>query len=133
MASINIGVRGLIAAAANWFPFWAESIAENYGWDKRNTYQKEIAAADCAFGCLGLLAPFFDADFWFATILGTSICWLLSETANISSIVSGKREPRKKMRQDYTVSKEIFVGMFVDVFMVVLALRVMTIVWKIGR
>lgn len=127
---INIGLRGIVAFVGNWFPVFSKDIALKYGWEERNTYQKEIAAADGAIGCAGLLSFWIRGDFWTAVILIASICWLLSETANISSIFRGKRNSEQKLKSDYDVSLPIFIGMHIDVIFVGLLLAAL-MYWKL--
>lgn len=127
---INIGVRGLFAFVGNWFQVFSRDIAIKYGWEPKNTYQKEIAAGDGALGCLGLLSYWFRGDFWTATLLATSLCWVLSEIANISSILRGKKDPSKKLKADYNVSFPIFLGMHIDLLMVGLMLASL-VYWKL--
>lgn len=120
MLFINIGLRGLIAFAGNWFSSFSKEIALEYGWEEDNTYQKEIASADAAFGVLGLFSVFFQGGFWIATILGSAVCWLLSEYANLVSIYG--KLGKKASPGEYRVSTRVFVGMHIDVFMAVFSL-----------
>lgn len=126
---INIGVRGVLAFAANWLPLFSGNIAEKYGWEKQNSFQKEIAAADGAFGLLGILSYWIRGDFWTATIIGVSICWLLSEYANISTILKNRNDPVMKIKSNYDVTPELFLGMHIDVVMAVISLIILA-VWK---
>ena len=126
---INIGMRGVVAFVGNWFPIFSEDIAEKYGWERQNTFQREIAAADGAFAVLGILSYWLRGDFWVAVIIGSSVCWILSEIANIASILQGRRDPTKKLDPDYEVSNEIFAGMHIDLVMVVFQVWALSI-WK---
>lgn len=78
---------------------------------------------------LGLLSYWVRGDFWVAVIIGSSVCWVLSEIANIASISKGRRDPSKKLDPDYEVSNEIFVGMHIDLVMVVFQVLALSI-WK---
>ena len=109
----NIGLRGVLAFLANWIRVFADPIAESYGWEKGQSFQREIAAADGAFGVIGLLSPLFSFDFSLATILAFCICTILSE-------LSGMKELRSRESGD--VSSSIKFGMKTDLFLAIVVL-----------
>lgn len=67
----NIGIMGLLAFYAH--TFMAVQTAELIGWAPGNPFQSEIAAANLAFGILGILSLWLRDLFWVATVLGSSI------------------------------------------------------------
>ncbi|MFA5222444.1 MAG: DUF6790 family protein, partial [Methanoregula sp.] len=70
---INIGYQGLLAGVSHWYGPSADKIAEKLGWKQKSPFQKEVAAANAAFGVLGILSFFIRDNFLVATVIGASI------------------------------------------------------------
>ncbi|MBS0628764.1 MAG: hypothetical protein JSS30_00895 [Verrucomicrobia bacterium] len=104
----NVGIRGVLACIANFIPSFADEIAVQYGWPKGQSFQREIASADGAFGVMGCASIFFPPAFALATALGFFICTFLSE-------LSGLIEVRQDLKMNkYSISRSIITGMCID-------------------
>lgn len=68
---INIGILGLISAYAH--SYLADETAQSIGWLPGSPFQSEIAAANLAFGVLGVLSFWIRGRFLLATVLGSCI------------------------------------------------------------
>ncbi len=68
---ICVGGSGVMAFLGH--TMRADEIARSIGWPTGNPFQFEIAAANLAFGVLGLLCIRFRDGFWTATIVGYGI------------------------------------------------------------
>jgi len=104
----NVGIRGLLACTANFIPSFAEQIAVQYGWPKGQSFQREIASADGAFGVMGAVSPFFSPTFALATALGFFICTFLSELSGLIEIFKDLKNNK------HSVSRSIITGMCID-------------------
>jgi len=104
----GVGVRCLVAFAANWVPPFSDQIAEAYGWPLGSSFQREIASADAAFGLLGILCNWFAGEFWTATLFGVSCYWFLSELKGLLTIRKRQRDPT------YSVKSSLHAGMGID-------------------
>jgi len=60
---LNIGVQGILAGFMHWYSPAADKIAVKIGWKPGRPFQKEVAAADAAFGVLGVIAFFIRDNF----------------------------------------------------------------------
>lgn len=121
----SVGVRGLIAFMANWYPPFANEIAQKYGWPLGNSFQREIAASDAAFGVLGILSLFFGGEgFWTATLIGVAILWSLSEMGSLITIAQ-----RKKKDPSYQLNQALHIGMRTDLILSVLIFVILAL-WK---
>ena len=69
----NVGILRLLAGFMHWFSPLADKVAEKIGWKAGSLFQKEVAAADAAFGVPGVLAFFVRDNFLVATVIGSSI------------------------------------------------------------
>jgi hypothetical protein len=67
---INVGLSGLLAFYGH--VFMADKVARTIGWAPGSPFQFEVAAANLAFGVLGLLCIRFRDNFWLATGIGNS-------------------------------------------------------------
>ncbi|NMB78114.1 MAG: hypothetical protein GYA23_03360 [Methanomicrobiales archaeon] len=74
---VNIGVQGLLAGVSHWYEPSAKKVAEKLGWAPGSPFQREVAAADAAFGVLGILAFFIRDNFLVATVIGASVMLFL--------------------------------------------------------
>lgn len=68
---LSVGLGGLFAFAGH--TLRADRVAQSIGWPAGNPFQFEVAAANLAFGVLGLLSLRFRDGFWTATVLGYGI------------------------------------------------------------
>lgn len=112
----NIGVRGILAFIANHIPKYADEIAENYGWEIGQSFQKEIAAADGSFGLLGILSPCFHSEFEFAVILGFCFCTISSEISGLCELFYSNEN------RGYSAAKTIVFGMGLDLIVALVVL-----------
>jgi hypothetical protein len=72
----------------------ADEIARQIGWQAGNPFQSEVAAANLAFGVLGLLAFRFRGDFWLATAIGYAVFLIGAGVVHIYQIIAaGNRAP----------------------------------------
>lgn len=65
-----IGIAGIGAGISH--IFFAEKITQSIGF-KSSPYQLEVGFCDLSFGIVGLLAPYYYTDFWWAIILFSSL------------------------------------------------------------
>ena len=68
----NIGLQGIMAGVMHWYRPSADRIAKKIGWQPGSPFQKEVAAADGAFGILGVISFFVRESFLAATVIGAS-------------------------------------------------------------
>ncbi len=67
----NIGIMGLLGFYAH--TAISYETATLIGWPPGNPFQQEVAAANLAFGILGIMAFSYRSTFWLATIIGQCI------------------------------------------------------------
>jgi hypothetical protein len=67
---INVGLSGLLAFSGH--AFMADKVAASIGWAAGSPFQFEVAAANLAFGVLGVLCLWIRDGFWLATGIGYS-------------------------------------------------------------
>jgi hypothetical protein len=82
---ISVGVGGVLAFMGH--TMRADEIARSIGWPTGNPFQFEVAAANLAFGILGLLCIKFRDGFWTATILGYGVFLECAAYGHIREIV----------------------------------------------
>lgn len=87
---VNIGILGLISFFLHWRRATADKLAKNIGWAAGSPFQKEVAAADGAFGVLGVLCYFIHGDFWTATVIGASFMYFFMGVGHILDIKKNK-------------------------------------------
>jgi len=68
---INVGLSGLLAFSGH--AFMADEVAASIGWAAGSPFQFEVAAANLAFGVLGILCLWIRDGFWLATGIGYSM------------------------------------------------------------
>ncbi len=68
---LSVGVGGFWAFVGH--AMKSDDVARSIGWAAGNPFQLEVAAANLAFGVLGVLCLKFRDHFWTATILGYGI------------------------------------------------------------
>lgn len=82
----NVGLGGLWAFLGH--AFRADQVARGIGWAPGSPFQSEIAAANLAFGVLGLLCLRRRGGFWLATGLGYSVFLLGAAFVHIRDIAA---------------------------------------------
>ena len=113
--SINVGLRGIFAGIFNLLPVFADEIADVYNWKEGSSAQRDVAANDFAFGIVGVLSIFCDWSFRCAVLIGYGISTLLTEGIGICKITFSFIR-----KSDYVFPVELFVGMVIDIFSIVL-------------
>lgn len=87
----NIGVMGLLAAYSH--TYMAEETALKIGWLPGSPFQAEIASANLAIGILGVLSPLLKAQFWLATVIGSSVFLLGDAAVHYNEWLKGNDAP----------------------------------------
>lgn len=82
---VNVGLGGLFAFTGH--AFMADQVAARIGWQPGSPFQLEVAAANLAFGVLGLCSVRFRGDFWLATAMGFTLFLLGAASVHIRDIV----------------------------------------------
>jgi len=82
-----IGIAGVGAGISHLF--FAEKINRSIGF-KRSPYQLEVGFCDLSFGIVGLLAPYYSTDFWWAIILFSSLYRIGCGIGHIRQIILEK-------------------------------------------
>jgi hypothetical protein len=118
---VNIGLQGLLAGFMHWYGPTSVTIAEKIGWQPGSPFQKEVAAADAAFGVLGILAFFIRDNFLVATVIGSSVMLFLMGIGHVLDL--------KKNRNfsAYNAGSVVWFDLLVPVLMCILLF-----VWKAG-
>lgn len=110
----NIGLQGVMAGFMHWYGPAADIIAEKIGWPKKSPFQKEVAAADAAFGILGIAAFFVRDNFLVATVIGASIMLFLMGIGHVLDI-------RKRGNvSPYNAGSVVWFDLLVPIAMIVL-------------
>lgn len=65
-----VGIAGVGAGISH--IFFSKSTSKSIGFEP-NPYQLEVGFCDLSFGIVGLLAPYYSTDFWWAVILFSSL------------------------------------------------------------
>jgi hypothetical protein len=118
---INIGFQGILAGFMHWYGPAADKTAEKIGWKTKSPFQKEVAAADAAFGVLGVLSFFFRDNFLVATVIGASVMLFFMGIGHVLDI--------KKNRNIsvYNAGSVVWFDLLLPVAMIVLL-----VLWKTG-
>jgi hypothetical protein len=118
---VNIGFQGILAGFMHWYGPAADSIAAKLGWMKQSPFQKEVAAADAAFGVLGILAFFIRDNFLIATVIGASVMFFFMGIGHVLDI--------KKNRNisPYNAGSVVYFDLLLPVVMIALL-----VLWKTG-
>lgn len=118
---VNVGLQGLLAGFMHWYGPAADSIAEKLGWTPKSPFQKEVAAADAAFGVLGVLSFFIRDNFLTATVIGASVMFFFMGIGHVLDI--------KKTRNvsPYNAGSVVYFDLLIPVVMIVLLA-----LWKTG-
>ena len=116
---VNIGIQGLLAGVSHWYGPSAKKVAERIGWAPGSPFQKEVAAADAAFGVLGILAFFIRDNFLVATVIGSAVMLFLMGIGHVLDL---------KKNQNYSVynaGSVVWFDLLVPVLMCILL-----VMWK---
>ena len=117
-----VGVALVGSFFAHWIRPSADRICEGLGWPKGSPFQKEVAAADGAFGILGVICGFIHAgDFWTATVIGASFMLFMMGVGHVLDTV------KTKNRSVLNAGSTMYVGLLLPIVLVVLL-----ILWKCG-
>ena len=85
MIIVNMGLGGLFAFTGH--AFMADEVARRIGWEPGSPFQLEVAAANLAFGVLGLMAFRFRGDFWLAAVTGYAVFLLGDACVHVREIL----------------------------------------------
>ena len=118
---VNIGIQGLLAGFMHWYGPTAKTVAEKIGWAPGSPFQKEVAAADTAFGVLGILAFFFRDNFLAATVIGASVMLFLMGIGHVLDLW------KTRNLSPYNTGSVVYFDLLIPVVMICLL-----IVWKAG-
>ncbi len=117
---MNYGLANLNAFVWHWHEPLAKKIRKGLGW-KFSPFQKEVAAADGAFGILGVLCFWIRGDFWTATVIGCSFMYFMMGLGHLLVLV--RHENKSVLNAGLT----LYYDFILPVVMVVLL-----ILWKQG-
>jgi hypothetical protein len=111
-----------VAFFMHWIQPSADRIAEGIGWPKGSPFQKEVAAADGAFGVLGITCGFISpSDFWTATAIGASFMLFMMGVGHVVDLVKNKN------RSPLNAGATMYFGLLIPVVIITLL-----ILWKAG-
>jgi hypothetical protein len=82
---INVGLGGILAFLGH--TFQSDIIAKSIGWPTGNPFQYEVAAANLAFGILGVLCIWLRGGFWLATGIGSTVFLLGAAMVHLRELV----------------------------------------------
>ena len=117
---INVGLGSLLAFYGH--AFLADKVAVSIGWPTGNPFQLEVAAANLAFGVLGVLCIRFRDNFWLATGVGYAAFLFVAAYGHIRQMI---------IAGNYAVNNAgpvIFIG---DIAVPLLILVLLFLRWKI--
>jgi hypothetical protein len=117
----NIGIQGILAGFMHWYSPAADKIAEKIGWQPGSPFQKEVAAADAAFGVLGVLAFFLRDNFLVATVIGVSIMFFFMGIGHVLDI------RKSRNISPYNAGSVVYFDLLLPIAMIVLL-----VLWKTG-
>jgi hypothetical protein len=117
----NIGIQGILAGFMHWYGPTAEKIAEKIGWKPGSQFQKEVAAADAAFGVLGVIAFFLRDNFLVATVIGASIMLFFMGIGHVLDI------RKSRNISPYNAGSVVYFDLLIPIAMIVLL-----VFWKMG-
>jgi hypothetical protein len=118
---VNIGLQGLFAGLTHWYGPTAKTTAEKIGWAPGSPFQKEVAAADAAFGVLGVLSFFIRDNFLVATVIGASVMLFFMGIGHVLDL------RKNKNLSPYNAGSVVWFDLLVPVAMIVLL-----VVWRVG-
>jgi len=118
---VNIGFQGILAGFMHWYGPAAEKTAEKIGWQPKSPFQKEVAAADGAFGVLGILSFFIRDSFLVATVIGASVMLFFMGIGHVLDI------RKSRNISPYNAGSVVYFDLLIPVAMIVLL-----VLWKLG-
>jgi len=114
----NIGIQGIMAGVMHWYRPSADRIAKKIGWQPGSPFQKEVAAADAAFGILGVISFVVRGSFLTATVIGASFMLFFMGIGHVLDI------RRNKNLSAYNAGTVVYFDLMLPVAMLgLLALR----------
>jgi hypothetical protein len=119
---INIGFQGILAGFMHWYGPTADTIAEKIGWMPKSPFQKEVAAADAAFGVLGVLSFFIRDNFLVATVIGGSVMLFFMGAGHVLDI------QKSRNISPYNAGSVVYFDILLPIAMIVLL-----VLWKTGQ
>ena len=117
----NIGFQGILAGFMHWYSPTADKIAEKIGWGSKSPFQKEVAAADAAFGVLGVLSFFIRDNFLVATAIGAAIMLFFMGVGHVLDI------RKNRNISPYNAGSVVYFDLLLPLAMIVLL-----VLWKTG-
>ncbi|WAC05917.1 MAG: hypothetical protein OS112_04610 [Methanoregula sp.] len=117
----SVGIQGILAGFMHWYRPAADKIARKIGWQPGSPFQKEVAAADAAFGILGVISFFLRDNFLVATVIGSSFMLFFMGIGHILDI------RKNKNISPYNAGVVVYFDILLPVAMLVLLA-----VWKSG-
>jgi len=117
---VNYGFANLNAFVWHWFEPLAKKIRTGLGWTP-SPFQKEVAAADGAFGILGILCYWIRGDFWTATVIGCSFMYFMMGVGHLLDLT------RRENKSILNAGVILYYDLILPLVMVVLL-----ILWKLG-
>ena len=85
MILVNVGLGGLYAFTGH--TLMADRVAARIGWEPGSPFQLEVAAANLAFGILGVCSAWFRGNFWLATAVGYAVFLLGAACVHVREII----------------------------------------------
>ncbi len=117
----NIGFQGIMAGVMHWYRPSADRIAKKIGWQPGSPFQKEVAAADGAFGILGVISFFVRGSFLTATVIGASFMLFFMGIGHVLDI------RRNKNLSAYNAGTVVYFDLMLPV-----ALLCLLTLWELG-
>jgi hypothetical protein len=80
-----VGVNGIALGSGHLF--MPQPVAASIGWPT-SRFQWEVGLANVGYGVVGVMAPYFDRDFWLASIVVFSIFMLGAAVGHVRSMIA---------------------------------------------
>ena len=87
----SVGIMGLISFIVHWYSPIGNKVAAGIGWAP-SPFQKEVGAADGAFGILGFLCIWYQGDFWTAAVIGYSFMLFMMGIGHVLDIMKSNNK-----------------------------------------
>ena len=117
-----VGVWLVGAFFMHWIRPTADKICEGLGWPKGSPFQREVAAADGAFGILGIICGLtHPGSFWTATVIGASFMMFMMGVGHVIDV------RRNENRSPLNAGATMYFGLIMPIILVVLL-----ILWDAG-
>ena len=118
---VNIGLQGILAGFMHWYRPAADKTAEKIGWAPGSPFQKEVAAADAAFGVLGVLSFFIRDNFLVATVIGASVMLFFMGIVHVLDL------RKSRNLSPYNAGSVVWFDLLIPVAMIILL-----VLWRNG-